>query len=671
MNGVFQSFILIFSLGMVSLFQWSYVKHFWSVDTLSKSEYSHLTFFENKDRNFLLNLEKVGGRIVSSKPSEVIIQFSPSSGKLFIKPIIVKQSSQKSSRYKSLQEIHLQNPKTKENDHIFDLSAQKPYRFQLQLDNPVHLLRLSQKTQKSSYNNTIGGLEVFLIPPAATPSLSTLLLLVVFPQFLFWFLRYLLYFNPAMSLFWVVLIDVGLQIQYQILPQSTLALMTSLLVICLILMVLKQYWEKKGFSYYLSVLGVCLVATHLRWQEILMQSGIPFNLFEKSSLYYHQALALDLFSENGFYAAKSYLDPFYPLMIKTSGWILSFAPFYLFYISLFWSLCLIALSFWLAHLIFNSKAKAIFVALALSVNPLMLQESGLREPGSFLACLFVLSLIISYLKLRTWWLQGLLKGGLYLIWGLTHVGALPSIVLLSIWDFYQQVRRQDVQLLFKNQIKTLVLISVLLCVGLLPYLYKSYIEHQTVFSESTHYISRIANLEFSDQHGFPNSIDLSLQGEKAKLYRQISPKEYFFQYHTFWKFFGAALLGYLAMTMDALGNLFGLARGQNMIEVLTDNLSYSLDQQLFLIQFIVESILAGFLCAWVWVKRRKYLSLFTALIIVMLPYSFFYGLFLIKGLSNLQLLLDIQIFIYILPLFAILLVGFFSDILNYLKMSST
>lgn len=643
---------------------------FWNTDISNSGSSYHETFFRQVSRPPGPELAQIGGRRLSSDNQKVVYQFAvPAQAEVYLKPTLAKQTvfrnqQQKPISYKNLKSLRLKLPQRINAPErvLFETSSQVSQRIRITpylQDAALFQLILDNSDEKADSERVIGSLEVFIVDSPVDeglPALPLLMLFWVVPVILAWLCNAVLSISLAGSLGLAVTASLLSHIAWLLKPEWVLLVMPAGVVTSLILLTIHIWLEKKPVPSAPFFWGILLIAVTLRWQEILIQAAVPLEKLPQSMQYYNHALVMDLFSPKGFFAALFPQGPLYPFLIKLTGFAFGFSPFHLFYVSLLAGLLLLALSYRLAYLLLKSRPQALLVMLILAINPLLVQESGLRSPDMISACLGLTLLLLVFSTLQHAGARGILRGGLLVLLIWTHLSFFPLALLLLGVDMLYQVKRSQATSTWSQSLKAGLLSLMLVLVGFFPCLIQNNRAYGSYFPESTAYVSRVANLEFSDREGFPASLDVIRLGDKALHYRQLGIREYFLDFHGLPELLTGSALGFCMLALDGIGSLLMLASGENILSVLIHGIASQENLLPILMMFLLEIFGLLFLIVFAWLRFRRYRFLLLVLALLILPHAFFYGVFMLKGYSLLQHLLDQQVFLFGLPILAIMAV---------------
>jgi len=668
LNRVYSLAILFISAVLLLIFHSQDLKQFWNTEIDSTGQYYQATFFRQAQRNTPLDLSQLGGRQIKNSSHEVIYQFvKPRQAELYLRPSLAKQTSlmdhdKKLFSYKNLKTLKLRLPHQNHETQLFHVSKQTPHRIHL---NPqlkqasVFQLVLDNSGDYDHSERVINALEIFVVNTPiddAIPLLPLFLAFLVAPVIWCWSLNHGLGFSIASSMGLTNLTLLLAHILWLLLPELIFILISASLLTCLVLLLLRTLLEKQTLPVSPFFWGILWLAAWLRWEEILIRASIPLQARPLTQQYYNHALSMELFSDHGFLAANLTHGPLYPFLIKLTGFVFGFSSLHMFYLSLLGGLLLLSLSYWLACQLLGKSEPALLIMLWLAGNQLLIRESGLHTPDIFSACLSLVYLLLMFTPLRNTWLRGLGRGLVLLLLSWNHLSFFPLACILVILDLIYQVYRSQSTATWKKSLQAGMISIIIITSGFIPCIYQNWTKYTTLFPESTNYVSRIANIEFSDRQGFPSSLDVIRRGDKAPGYQRMGLREYFLDYHTLPELVGAGLLGFLLLTLDSVGAVINVSSGENILSVLVHSLTGPDNLLPIISLFLGEIFAALLLVVFAWQRFVRYRVLLLLLALFMLPHSFFYGILMLKGHSLLQSLLDHQMLLVCTPILSLMLI---------------
>jgi hypothetical protein len=282
--------------------------------------------------------------------------------------------------------------------------------------------------------------------------------------------------------------------------------------------------KEKSFKEIGSTLGPALViflGAGLRWEKLTMISGLP--LGPDASGYFSYAQKMDLISSYGFYSASfGVREPLYILIARLFGLFFGFSSTHLLFVSFFFSLVAIYLTYKVGREWFGWIA-GVCAALVMALHPYLIELSTQGLRAECYTTLLLLFIYYSNVKkeLGRWprvVLSGVLVGSILLI----RSEALP--MLFAIMFCYPLILKSKWNY---PQVAVVMLIGVSMY---LPHLVSTYSKTGDPFYAVNFHTRFYRNLEFMDQPGFATGEELEEDG--MYIGPEISPFEYYFKLHT-------------------------------------------------------------------------------------------------------------------------------------------
>lgn len=306
--------------------------------------------------------------------------------------------------------------------------------------------------------------------------------------------------------------------------------------------------KRKGLCYLILALIIYLGAI-MRWEEIERVAFAPPHLDISypniGSGYYQHAVGMKLFDEEkGFLSSYDLHEPGYPLVIKTFLTLIGESILHVRFVSFFFSIIAMLLTFLVGRQIIGSAA-ALFATFLISLNAFLAEQAsyGLRTEIEMVMLLLFFWLCfygIKKMKLTTWCLLAGLISGFWLIIRSFNLVLVIVISAISI------IRRK----IGWRQSLVTFLVFVILSVSLpLPYRYNIYKKRGSPFWDVNQYAAAHANLEFKDLAGFPK--------------KEITLREYFFKMHSLRQLVIYNTAGLLAIGFLFYQELFSLIHQTN------------------------------------------------------------------------------------------------------------
>lgn len=667
--------MLVLAAVLLLIFHAAELKQFWHTEISTTGHYARATFFRQNARNLPLQVPDLNVRQLQSHAHSVTYQLArPQNVQIYLRPILARQSGvldheRKAFHYKNLKQLKLRlSPRLEQtlfhvNQHTTAPIHLNPY---LQEGQPTFQLILDNSGGFEHSERVIGSLELFVVDNPMNDAIPMLPLFMVFllaPVIWAVFLHQGLDIPLPQSLGLSCMALLLAHIAWLLLPDLIFILMVATVLSCLLLLLLQHLLEARPLPHAPFFWGLLWLGAWLRWQEILVRATVPLEDLPRAAAYYQHSLSMDLFSETGFFAANLTHAPLYPFLLKLTGWLFGFSPFHMLYLSLLGGLLLLVLSYYLARQLLGTGLAPLLVMGLASINGLLIRESGLRSPDIFSACLTLLYLLLVFASGPRAMLRGVLRGLILLLLIWNHLSFLPLACGLVLLDVLYQTRRSQGSVRLTQSLRGGVLSVLILLAGFLPCFYQNWQRYTTVLPETTAYVSRIANLEFSDHYGFPSSLEIIQKGLQAPQYQQLGLREYFLDLHSPAELAGSTLLGSSLIMLDSIGAMLNLSSGENILSVLVQGLSSKENLLPIVVLFLLEIFAALLLVVFGWRRFLRYRMLLLVLLLMMLPHTFFYGVFMLKGLSLMQSQLDHQLFLVYVPVLSLMLI----DALRWLR----
>lgn len=650
---------------LLFIFQRSELAQIWDTEIKSTGSYYRESFFQDQHKNAQQSLTQLNARRTQTTPNQVRYRFAHKyQSQIYIQTELVKQNSLQDQKkrihaYRNLTAIQLILPDGSHHK-IFDVAQNTSQRIALNAylkDFPSFELRLDSSEVQTS-DHVIGALEIMRLDSPVSPiKLSGLVTLFLLPLFVYIFAIYLLELSTPLAMALSTMSLLNIHILSIIRPQLAQDLSLAAITSFLILLVYAAWIQKKTIPPSAFWWGIGSLALKLRWDEIQIAALRPLSTLSEASSYQEHAIVMDLFTPRGFFSGLFPHGPLYPFLLKINGMIFGFSDLHLYYVPLGLSLLLLIFTWILARLLLGGSWRALIVMFLLAINPFLIMQSAQIRPDLLGTCLALLYLILVLSHSRSAWRYGVLRGLVLMAILWVHLSLVPLVFILLGLDMVYQFRRH----MPHQRILIAACCSVsLVLLALIPGLIQNMTHYGSYLPESTAYVTYVGNLEFSDRTGFPSSLDVIRNGTAAAGYRPLSILEYFFTYHHWQEIFSGILLGFGMILLDSTGVLLHISEGQNILDTLIYGLSTQQNMLPILFRFMLEILAALFLIVFVWKRYRRYRLLVLLLGCWMLPYAFFHGIFMLKGLSLLQAYLDQQILLLFTPVLTLMLVDMLS-----------
>lgn len=660
--------MLVVAAVLLVIFRHGELARFWNTDLETTGRFHQESFFRKPVGAPGKGLQAVEGRLLKAEPDRLVYQFrAPPNTTIYLRPSLVRQSELKDQQqqrqsYRDLKRLKLVLPREKREEVLFDVAGQTTQRIALSPllgEAPVFELVLDQAGRYTQSERVIGSLDILLVDKASddvVPELPLYAWMLIAPVLWAWLLNRGLQFSLAASLGLATLLTLGAQIVWVLLPEQVTVLLSASVAASLLTLGLRSAFEKTPLPTPPFFWGLIGLALSLRWQEIVLQATRPLSALPEVERYFIHAVSMDLFSDKGFFSALYPQGPLYPFGLKLLGWFFGFSGFHMFYLSLLCGVALLVLAYRLSRQLLLSGPLALGVMAILTCNLQLIALSAQRSPDTLSACLELALMLVIFARVPSVWLRGLLRGSLLLLLLWNHLSFLPLALLLLLADLAYQTRRSHGAVSWGRSLRSGLISLTIVGVGFVPMLWQNWESAHSFVPESTAYVTRMGNLEFADQPGFPASLDVIRQSERARHYQRLEIRQYFLELHTLPEVAGAFLLGLIMLALDSAGSLLQISTGENILGVLIHGLSSQQNLLPIGVLFGLEIALVLGLSVFAWLRYRRYRFLLVVVLLLMLPHAFFFGLFLLKGLSLHQSLLDQQVFLFVLPVLAIMAV---------------
>ena len=288
-------------------------------------------------------------------------------------------------------------------------------------------------------------------------------------------------------------------------------------------------WHEGWIICILLILAIWLRAGQLKQSVSRPLDPDPIN-------YLVQAEKIKPFTDTGFYSARFGMrEPLYLMVVKCFLWLPGPPELNIRYVSLFFSLFLIFLTYLLTRG-WMGKAVGFIAAFLLTFHTYFIELSVQGYRCEFFTCLFLLFVYWALIKDKTHPMirtigTGILSGLLFL----TRTEFLFPVILFFL-----------VLPLITKKYWGFLRAGIAIAIGMIifiPHLAGMYRVHGEFFYTNHMNARFFTNLEFAGQPGFPSLQDIEKQGMYVG--PKITPLEYFFRFHTLPELTGGTLWGFI------------------------------------------------------------------------------------------------------------------------------
>jgi len=369
---------------------------------------------------------------------------------------------------------------------------------------------------------------------------------------------------------------------------------------------------------------ILLLAMTLRYQEmerVALGPTHPDARHVSGISYADKAEKMDLFSKNGFYAAGYIHEPLHSFIIKIFFAVFNNQDLVLRYVSFFFSIIALFLTYLVARVFFRERIIALVSMFLIAINRFLIGQSVIGLRLELEMCFLLLLFYVAYIKREelNQYLWVVLSGVISGYWLLTKFYNLPFIVFIISYSAWMSKGRRVVN--------KLVVIALALVIALGIYApYKINVlnaQRETGETDSSHYVLHFANYEFAGQEGFPRD--------------KVTIGEYFFKLHTPMQFIGYHLIGAGGVLYFLIQETFNMIQQENHLTkyFLEGRFALFMSYPFLLIKIIFLNILAlwAFL---VCLKHKEKRIIFYTIILANFPNLFLYGANVVKRTAVLQ-----------------------------------
>ena len=294
---------------------------------------------------------------------------------------------------------------------------------------------------------------------------------------------------------------------------------------------------------------IMLLATYMRWNELVRVSGTILDGDAKGYLSY--AKKMSLFSDNGFYSAQFDLrEPLYLFVVKMFFLVFGISDTHLRFVSFIFSLVMVYLIYRIGKEWFNSVV-GLTAAFILSVHPYLISLSARGLRAEWFTVLLLLFIYCGYIRTTInarfrIVIVGFLTGCILL----TRSECLLMLIIIMVYYPFSARSKWNFRM---------VLLTLILGISLwVPHLYSTYEKHGDPFYAINKHARFYANREFMGKPGFPTRKEIIEKG----LYTgsRITPIEYYFKLHTPWQVTYYSAIGFAKVHINMPVN-FALGKG--------------------------------------------------------------------------------------------------------------
>lgn len=346
------------------------------------------------------------------------------------------------------------------------------------------------------------------------------LMMVLFPVFFYYFFSTILIPEPRAILAALIILPLE-YLCFFFYPQQFLNYSFMVLAILIIVMFLFLKYNSRDNKIIITFvfLIVLLCGIEARWSELKRVAfAIPFPDAAHRAVpgyrsYREKADKMMLFtSDNGFYAVKDHHEPFFPFVAKVFFAVFGSSDLHLRFVSLFFSILAIYLSYLVGKEIFGGMTTLLSVT-ALTFNQFLIEQSVLGVRTELETCFLLLLFYVCYLKRELFktWMWVIINSLISALWILTRTLNAPIVLFIILFSAFNR------KLVFRKKILLSISTLCIAVLPIIPYKYNMYRIYNDPFWDSNLYATDAANIEFVGQPGFPK--------------HKVTTKEYFFKLH--------------------------------------------------------------------------------------------------------------------------------------------
>ena len=327
------------------------------------------------------------------------------------------------------------------------------------------------------------------------------------------------------------------------LAQPQLPNFTKIAAVLLILLMLVYFLVNKKCTgrerlAIIVLVIIILVATYLRWNEVVRIAGTLLDADARG--YYQYAQQMNLFSDKGFFSAQfGEREPLYIFVVKLFMLFFGDSETHLRFVSFAFSIVTIFLTYRIGKEWFNGIV-GLTAAFILAVHPYLITLSARGLRAEWFTSLILLFVYYGYVKesIAPRWralITGLLVGALLLT---RSESLLMIIILMSIYLLAVRSKWN-----FKRAAIALLLGSMLY----IPHLYSIYENQGDPFYTMNKYARFYTNREFMGNPGFPTKEEIIEKGMYTG--PTVTPVDYYLKLHTPWQLIKYSMVGFTKINL--------------------------------------------------------------------------------------------------------------------------
>lgn len=550
--------LILISIVFALLFFKDQLKNLFKTD-FANAGYFYSRYFESAghwiNRNDLPN----SGATLIERAEDIEYRFPKGSNdRVYLKIVFGQPFDEISQKYKNLKYIEISdgNDFKKELNHsnlrigytnlnLSDsLSGKRNF--------SIYLKTLSLNSARRG-DLTIRGIEVSVIPPEKDflPSMSLILVAIIIPFVLFCCFRVIglsVFFSFFCSLASASVFYLTAHFYYDIVSRMHLFIIPAFGILYLIISKIKKVESRH--IYVLLFIILLVVAVNLRWSGIEKAAfSIPHPDVRNSAGigYLDKAEKMNIFSsQDGFYAAKDMHEPFYPLAVKAFLSIIGSSDLHLRFVSFFFSVLAVVLTYLVGRELFKNSAIAIIAMGLIAVNKYLIEHASLGLRADLEICFLLTLFYFCYLKINVLkdWVWILISGVIGGYWLLIKVFNLPVILFIYGHSALSKKNQPLIKRFINFSLASLISAAIYS-----PYVFNMYKNSGKIYAYSSDYVTHSANVEFAGQLGFPRD--------------KVGLSEYFLKLHTAAQIASYHLIGIFGVSYFLSEEIFNIIQEQN------------------------------------------------------------------------------------------------------------